>query len=55
MNDVLTQCLFTNATQSMKYKCTDMYEEFAEIVMKNSSNTKLNFEIMHDYVAIVSR
>jgi len=52
---VLTQCLFTNATQSMKYKCTDMYEEFAEIVMKNSSNTKLNFEIMHDYVAIVSR
>jgi len=51
----LTECLYINAIQNISYKFTDMYEEFAENILKNSNNTTLNFEIMHDYIAIVSR
>jgi len=53
--EFLTECLYIHAIQDISYKFMDMYEEFVEKILKNSSNTTLNFEIMHDYVAIVSR
>ena len=53
--EFLTECLYILAIRDISCKFMDIYEEFAESILKNSSNTTLNFEIMHDYVAIVSR
>ena len=53
--DILTESLYQQAIKDMKYRPMDMHEEFAEIVLKHSNNSSFNFEIMHDYVAIVRR
>jgi len=54
-NCLLTDILFKKLFCETKYRLTDMYEEFVEIVIQNSQNTHLNFEIMQDYITAISR
>ena len=53
--ELLTDLCFKTLASEMKYRSTDMYEEFVESVIQNSQNTRLNFEIMHDYITAISR
>jgi hypothetical protein len=55
MYELLVNVLFQTQTVEMKYRFTDIYEEFVESVIRNSKSTSLNFEIMHDYTTAISQ
>jgi len=55
LKTLLIDLLFIQLIVEMKYQPDDMYKEFAENVIRNSQNTILNFEIMHDYTTAISR
>jgi hypothetical protein len=55
MYNHMVNAYFQTLTVQMKYRFTDMHEEFVEIIIRNSQSTSLNIEIMYDYTTVISR